>query len=163
MDGNMQEIFKRNQEGVFNDLKKQKLSANARLFLCEEINGCHNIEGPLTVYGASKRYNIPRTTVAGWYNIYRKGNCFHDGNGRPASLDAESMIVVNNKMTPSDRENMNNISDDLAFCIEQEKIATRKRRRQGIVSFPVCVDVLSDDTLRRIKRQLTVTDMMNDL
>lgn len=160
MNANMLELFGRNGDNEYRNLKGVKLSAAARLFLCEEINGCHSIDGNLSVTGASTRYQIPRRTVRDWYAIYSSGNCFHDGNGRPTSLDAIATSSLQSKLeqlTPPTADKIDAISDEVASLIEQEKVETKKRRRQGgIASFPVSIDVLSDVTMLRIKRKLSV-------
>jgi hypothetical protein len=94
----MLDLFGPNELQEFNDLRGQKLSKEARLYLCEEINGCHSISGPLTVCGAAKRYNLPRSSIRTWYEIFRGGGSFYDCMGRPSSLDSEAKETLKRKL-----------------------------------------------------------------
>lgn len=151
----MLDLFGPNEVQKFNDLQGKKLSKEARLHLCEEINGCHSISGPLTVCGATKRYNLSRNSVKSWYEKFRSGGCFYDGKGRPSSPDSEAKEALKRKLGDmTSPTSPSEITDEVAYLIEQGRIETRIRNRKGIVSYPVSIDILSDETMRRIKQKL---------
>ena len=148
MNENVEELFAASADKEYRNLKDVKLSAAARLFLCEKIN---NSSERLTVSEASKRYNLNRKTVSSWYSRFNERGKFYDSNGRPPELDAEAVQSLKTKLQTSPNLEASEIFD---FYIEMAKLETRKRRRSGIASYPICHDFFCDKTLISYKKKI---------
>lgn len=99
----------------------------------------------------ANRYNLCLRTVRSWYTLFGKGVSFQDITGRPKALDSQSMTSLKRKISEDESFSFPclEITDEIAFLVEQEKIETTKRRRSGIVSFPVNYNCMSHRTIKK--------------
>jgi len=68
-----------------NDLSNYFFSGTDKIAFIEHIK-----ESGLSLFKASKKYNINENRLKDWVKRYNKGLCLHDRSGRPTSIDEDS-------------------------------------------------------------------------
>ena len=67
------------------------MEPHEKIFLCEELLGVHNHMDLNSMYKWIKRYNIPKTNIRRWLQIYKEGRMFHSFDHRPQAVDDEEL------------------------------------------------------------------------
>jgi hypothetical protein len=80
----------------FRSLRRHKLRASEKQWLCEYIDGAHGEQAYLdrSVEAVSHLYHLPEVRVEHWMRVYRHGAAFVDGCERGVRVDEIGLLEL---------------------------------------------------------------------
>lgn len=128
----------RSGETRFYDLSEYKFTRADKIFICKELSGetnqlrpthvCKDGHARKTARGFAARHNVHHSKFSRWFDLYSKGEAFHDSPGRPTALDDVSVENIENRIINGNSTTQSLLYRDLSEVMKEEKKSTLIRR-----------------------------------
>lgn len=160
---NFNQIQNRRETTATQEIYFQNLSGDSKLTKDEKIWLCENIDKNIfSLPNISRRYELPRTTIYKWLNIYRDpSKDFFDNHGRRFAINLETgdelkELILEKKLENKGELPTTQVVEDLMNNARMRtNILDRKRKAEDQLK-------LHPDTIKRTFARLEINETIPD-